>query len=128
MKTKSPKSRNLEMDATIIHLADETHHPGSISNIMDQSQLNSAKELPQVKTRYMTPIGQYTHVSPKARLVMICAAGATFAIMLAIIVILASLLGARSGQSKVTIHSGIIETPAGSNSTAVDLSKYDKAL
>lgn len=74
----------------------------------------------------MTPIGQYTHISPKARLVMICAAGTTFAIMLAIIVILASVLGARSGQTKVTVHSGSNDEVA--NKTVIDFSKYDKAL
>jgi hypothetical protein len=130
LKAKSPKTRNLEFDQTIIHVNEESHNIGADMGSMDLSALNVTKEQPIQKTRYMTPIGQYSHLSPKARIVMICAAGTTFAIMLAIIVILASVLGSRSGQTKVTLHSGAMEVaPVANNSaTAADLSKYDKGL
>ena len=49
--------------------------------------------------------------------------------MLAIIVVLASVLGSRSGQTKVTLHSDAIEAATvTNNTTTVDLSKYDKGL
>lgn len=37
LKTKSPKSRNMEMDATIIHIVDETNNAAIDSHMMDNS-------------------------------------------------------------------------------------------
>jgi hypothetical protein len=53
----------------------------------------------------MTAIGQpYHQISQKTRFALICGIGTIFAVLIAIIVILASLLGARGAQTKITIH------------------------
>ena len=77
----------------------------------------------------MTAIGQpYHQISQKTRFALICGTGTIFAVLLAIIVILALLLGARSGQTKITLHDKTLKYASSTNETVADLSRYDKGL